>query len=63
MFTQPCPVFLDDGFDDAGVVTPEYALLMLGAAALAILLLFVARSEPVRQAITELVMRALDPPS
>ena len=63
MFTQPCPVFLDDGFDDAGVVSPEFALLMLVAAGMAVVLLLIARSEPVRQAFNDLVMRALDMPS
>lgn len=59
MFAPPWPVFLDDGHDDAGMVTPEYAVGMLATVSLAICLLIAARSEAVRQTIADLVMQAL----
>jgi hypothetical protein len=62
MFAPPCPVFLDDGHDDAGMVTPEYAVGMLATVSLAIGLLIAVRSEAVRQAIADLVMDALKMP-
>jgi hypothetical protein len=59
MFPKPQYVFLDDFLDDTGMVTPEYAVGILAAVTMAIGLVVVARSETVRQALSDMVIRAL----
>lgn len=62
MFPESGPAFLDDRFDDSGMVTPEYAIGMLAAVSVAIALLLIARSDTVRQGLADLVKQALTPP-
>jgi uncharacterized protein DUF4244 len=61
MFLNPCPVLLDDFLDDdTGMVTPEYAVGMIASVGIALVLFAIARSEEFRQALTDLVNRALN---
>ncbi|HLS03497.1 MAG TPA: DUF4244 domain-containing protein [Actinomycetales bacterium] len=46
-------------FNDKGMATAEYAIVMLAAAAFAGLLLLVLRSETVREMLTNIVQQAL----
>lgn len=57
MFLRQQYVFLDD---DTGTVSPEYAIVIFAAVALALIVVATARSEAVSQAVSDLVNDALN---
>jgi hypothetical protein len=59
MFLEQRYVFLDD---DTGMASPEAALLMLLGVTLAVIMIVIARSDWVRQALSDMVHHALDQP-
>jgi Protein of unknown function (DUF4244) len=61
MFPQPQPNFLINGFleDDAGMATPESAILMIAGAVFAITLLVIAKSEWFERQLSDLVEQAI----
>lgn len=61
MFLNPSPVILHNFLDDdTGTVTPEYAIGMITATTIAVMLFLIARSDEFHQALTDLVNRALN---
>ena len=61
MFPNPRPVVLENFLDDdSGMVTPEYSVGIIAAVALALTLYAIARSDDVRQLLTDLIHRALN---
>jgi hypothetical protein len=64
MFLTRRPMVLDNFLDDdTGMVTPEYAVGMIAAVGFAVALLLIAKSDGFRQALTDLIGRALTIPS
>lgn len=60
MFPTRRPVFLNDFLDDdTGMVTPEYSVGMIAAVAIALVLFAISQSDEFRQALTDLINRAL----
>lgn len=63
MFLSPSPVVLENFLDDdTGMVTPEYSVGMIAAVMFAIVLFGIAQSDAFRQALTDLINRALTVP-